>query len=300
MPPITDKDLEAFRPDLEGLAYRMLGTWVDAQDIAQESLLKWYAQTETFRSSIREPLAWLHTVASRLSLDRLKSAQKRRESYVGPWLPEPMLVTDSTPADAASIDDSITIALLHAMERLTPSERAAFILHDVFDYPFATIANVIDKKESACRQLASRARQSLRANRPKAPVAPEAHQKLLAAFLKATAEGDEAVLESVLAEDAILYSDGGALAKAARKPLHTREIITRLYLGLSRKAKKSQAKKSVKFTTLNGQPSALVFTDGSLDTVFSIEIQNGRIQTIFQQRNPEKLERLKQADSNEQ
>lgn len=293
MPPITDKDLEAFRPDLEGLAYRMLGTWADAQDIAQESLLKWYAQNDETRSSIREPRAWLHTIASRLSLDRLKSAQRRREKYVGPWLPEPMLTTDDTPADAASIDDSITIALLHAMERLSPSERATFILHDVFDYPFSTIAEILEKTESTCRQLASRARRSLRANKPKTKVDPGAHQKLLAAFLNAVSQGDEANLETILAEDAILYSDGGALAKAARKPLHSREIITRLYLGLFRKAKKADDQKTVQFTTLNGQPSALIFTNGSLDTVFSIEIQNDKIQTIFQQRNPEKLERLK-------
>lgn len=292
MPPLTDKELEAFRPSLEGLAYRMLGTWVDAQDIAQESLLKWYAQTDTIRSTIREPLAWLHTIASRLSLDRLKSAQRRRESYVGPWLPEPLLTTETTPADEASIDDSITLALLHAMERLTPSERAAFILHDVFDYPYATIADILKKEIPACRQLASRARQSVRSNKPKTHVDPASHQKLLAAFLQAAGEGDEAGLQSVLAEDAILYSDAGAAAKAARKPLHTREIIARLYLGLSRKAKKSGIQRRVQFTTLNSQPAALVFIDDILETVFNIEIQNGQIQTIYQQRNPEKLQRL--------
>lgn len=286
--------IEAHRPSLENLAYRMLGSWADAQDIAQESLLKWHALAESARSSIREPLAWLHTVASRLSLDRLKSAQRRRESYVGPWLPEPLITTDHTPADSASIDDSITIALLHAMEQLTPTERAAFILHDVFDYPFQSVASILEKEPATCRQLAARARKALRSQRPKSPVDPDSHQRLLAAFLQAASEGDARSLESLLATDAILYSDGGAKAKAVRKPLRSRELIVRLHLGLARKAQKSGQQKTARFTQLNNQPAALVYTDGHLDTVFSIEIQDGKIQTLFMQRNPDKL-RLLQA-----
>ncbi|EDY82115.1 RNA polymerase sigma factor, sigma-70 family [Verrucomicrobiia bacterium DG1235] len=294
-PPTNTTDIETHRPNLEGLAYRMLGTWADAQDIAQETLLKWHALDDATRDSIREPLAWLHTVASRLSLDRLKSAQRRRETYVGPWLPEPLLVTETTPADDASIDDSITLALLHAMERLTPAERAAFILHDVFDYPFSTIGDILQKEPPACRQLASRARQALRANKPKSPVDPAAHQKLLAAFLQAAAEGDAQTLENLLAADAVLYSDGGAAAKAVRKPLHSRELITRLFLGLSRKFSKSADQRSLQFSTLNGQPTALIFTNSVLDTVFSIVIHNSKIQTLYQQRNPEKIKRIQES-----
>ncbi len=293
-PPTSSTAIEAHRPAIEGLAYRMLGTWADAQDIAQESLLKWYALADSARDSIREPLAWLHTVASRLSLDRLKSAQRRRETYVGPWLPEPYLVTETTPADSASIDDSITLALLHAMERLTPAERAAFILHDVFDYPFATIADILQKEPPACRKLASRARSSLRANKPKSTVDPADHQKLIAAFLQAAGEGDAQTLENLLAADATLYSDGGALAKAVRKPLHSREIITRLFLGLSRKFQKAGIKKTARITILNNQPAALIYSNGVLDTVFSIEIQDAKIKTLYQQRNPEKLRHLPQ------
>ncbi|MDQ8186257.1 RNA polymerase sigma factor SigJ [Pelagicoccus sp. SDUM812002] len=294
--------IETHRSSIEGLAYRMLGSRVDAQDIAQESLLKWHQLDEQTRTAIREPLAWLHTVASRLAIDHLKSAQRQRETYIGPWLPEPLLITETTPADLASIDDSITFALLHAMERLTPTERAAFILHDVFDYPFATIAQILQKEVSACRQLASRARQALKANRPKSNVAPEAHQKLLEAFIQAAAQGDESGLEAILAEDAILYSDGGSLAKAVRKPLRSRELITRLFVGLSRKARKSGDARTAKFTRINSQPSALIFTNGVIDTVFTIEIHDRKIQTLYQQRNPEKIrflqERFPTAEAN--
>ncbi|MBD5781108.1 RNA polymerase sigma factor SigJ [Pelagicoccus sp. NFK12] len=291
-----DATIEAHRSNLEGLAYRMLGSWADAQDIAQETLVKWHRLAESVRSTIREPLAWLHTVASRLSLDRLKSAQRRRESYVGPWLPEPLLTTDETPAEAASIDDSITLALLHAMERLSPSERAAFILHDVFDYSFKAVADILQKEPATCRQLASRARKSIRSQRPaKSPVDPNSHQRLLAAFLQAASQGDAQTLEQLLAADAILYSDGGAKAKAVRKPLRSRELIVRLHVGLARKAQKSGQQNTVRFTQLNQQPAALVYTDGFLSSVFSIEIQDGKIQTLYMQRNPDKLRHLSSA-----
>lgn len=292
MPP-SAQDLSAnYRQDLERLGYRMLGSWADAEDIAQETLLRWHKLTPSQQTEIRTPQAWLRTVASRLSLDRLKSAQRQRETYVGPWLPEPLLTDNHSPADAASIDDSITIALLHAMERLSPAERAAFILRDVFDYPFPAIANILEKEEANCRQLASRARQALRSKKAKRPVEPESHSRLLTAFLSAASKGNAEQLEALLAEDVTLYSDGGKHARAARKPLHTRDIVSRFFLGLARKAQKAGLANEVKVKNINGEPTALIYTCGELDTVFSISTQDGKTRTIYMQRNPEKLRRL--------
>ncbi|MBK1875584.1 RNA polymerase sigma factor SigJ [Pelagicoccus mobilis] len=291
LPPAQDPTAH-YRRDLERLGYRMLGSWADAEDIAQESLLRWHKLTPEQQAEIREPLAWLRTAASRISLDRLKSAQHQRETYVGPWLPEPLLTDEHSPADQASIEDSITYALLHAMERLSPTERAAFILHDVFDYSFPQIADILKKEEANCRQLASRARRALRAEKAKRPVEPESHQQLLTAFLAAAEARDAQTLESLLAQDATLYSDGGKLAKAARRPLHSSEIITRLFLGLSRKAKKTGLRYEVQLKQINGQPTALIYNGNQLETVLFITIQNQKIATIYQQRNPEKLRHL--------
>jgi len=294
MPEPAQDSTAHYRQDLERLGYRMLGSWADAEDIAQEALLRWHKLSPEKQCEIREPLAWLRTAASRISLDRLKSAQRQRETYVGPWLPEPLLTEENTPAEAASIGDSITFALLHAMERLTPAERAAFILHDVFDYEFPAIADILDKEEANCRQLASRARKALRSEAPKQVVEPESHQRLLSAFLEAAADGNANQLERFLADDVILYSDGGKLARAARKPLHSREIVSRFFIGLTRKAKRQGISHETRIMPINGEPTALIYREGKLDTVMGITIQDGKVQTIYQQRNPEKLRNLRE------
>lgn len=294
--------IEAYRKSTEGLAYRMLGSWADAQDVAQDSLLKWHRLAESSRSKIDNPKAWLHKVASRLCLDRLKSARRAREHYIGPWLPEPLLIHDESPADLAAEDDSVTIALLLAMERLTPAERAAFLLHDIFAYSFDEIAAILNKSSSNCRQLASRARSSIRSERRKFEFDPKQHRQLLEAFAKAASHGDDQSLKRLLAEDVELHSDGGGLAPAARKILKTREIVTRLYVGLSRKRQKSGSQLTHAITTLNGQPGLLVYHDGALETAISLSVSNNRIHRIYQQRNPEKLrtlaKRLNPAGSN--
>ena len=288
----ADTLFETYRKTIEALAYRMLGSWADAQDIAQDAFVKWHSLSLDARSEIREPKAWLHTVATRLCLDRLKSAQRQREQYVGPWLPEPLLRTDETPADQAAQDDTITMALMLAMERLSPSERAAFLLHDVFGHPFAAIALILSKEVAACRQLASRARAAIRAERKKYELEPEQHKNLIAAFFAAIAEGDASALEALLAEDVVLYSDGGGIAPAARKILRTRDIVSRLFLGLAKKARRLESGETVRIANINGLPAALLYRSGNLETIISLSVSKGRIQNIFQQRNPQKLRSL--------
>lgn len=281
------------RQAIERIAYRMLGSWSDAEDIAQETLVRWHQLDDSEQRSIREPLAWLNKVATRLCLDLLKSARRQRETYVGPWLPEPILTDDSSPATLAEKEDSIQLALMLALDRLTPPERAAFLLHDVFGYEFDLIAETLEKSPAACRKLASRARSAIRAERSRCDFDPATHQRLIAAFLEAIEQGDTDSLAHILAEDVILHSDGGGVVRAARKILETRDIVTRMFLGLANKFRKANLPPTTfQFHNINGTPTVLIIRNGVLDTVMSVSISQGQITAIFQQRNPQKLRTL--------
>src|SRR3954447_1670894 len=222
------RELEALRRHGFGVAYRMLGSVSEAEDVAQEALLRLTRQEQ----SIDEPTAWITTVATRLSINVLRSARARRESYVGPWLPEP-LVEDPAPGPAsrAELADSLSLALLVLLERLSPVERAAYLLREVFGYEYAEVAHIIERTEVNARQLVTRARKHLEASRPRFDADEAARDALLERFLAAAEEGDLAKLEELLAEDAVLYADGGGKAMAAPEPLFGAALIARFMAG---------------------------------------------------------------------
>src|ERR687898_2445355 len=226
-----DKELEALRRHGFGVAYRMLGSVSEAEDVAQEALLRLTRQEGT----IDEPAAWITTVATRLSINVLKSARARRESYVGPWLPEP-LVEDPAPGPAsrAELADSLSLALLVLLERLTPVERAAFLLREVFGYGYADISRVIERSEVNARQLVSRARKHVEGGRPRFDADEAARDALLERFLAAAEEGDLEALEALLARDAVLYADSGGKAMAPREPLMGARLIARFMAAVAR------------------------------------------------------------------
>jgi RNA polymerase sigma-70 factor (ECF subfamily) len=279
--------IEAHRGRLLGLAYRMLGSVADAEDVLQDAYLR-YAGAD--RGAVRSAEAFLVTTVTRLCLDRLKSARVKRETYVGPWLPEPVLDADAlSPETAVELADDLSFALMLTLERLKPAERAAFLLHDVFETPFSEIAEMLGKSEAACRQLAARARKAVRENRPVAPTSDDRHQQLLAEFMKASASGDVSALSALLTEDAVLYSDGGGVKLAALKPITGADKVARFFARVIPKAVRRGLKAESVLATINGAPGFVTYLDGALEQTFSIDIRNDRISAIYVVRNPEKL-----------
>ena len=229
--PHDDDPLAPHRGRLLGLAYRMLGSRSDAEDVVQDAYLRFAGAQDVHNAE-----AFLVTVVTRLCLDRLKSARAQREVYVGPWLPEPVFDAEGLSADAATeLADDLSFALLLALDRLSPMERAAFLLHDVFDTPFSEIAAMLDRTEAACRQLATRARRAVRDERPAPAATPDNHARLLQAFGEAVASGDVARLAELLREDAVAITDGGGRKTAARNPIQGADKIARFFIGLAAK-----------------------------------------------------------------
>lgn len=278
---------EAHRDHLLGLAYRMLGSVAEAEDIVQEAYLRWH---EAGADDVADPRAYLARVVTRLGLDHLKSARVRREHYVGPWLPEPVVDAGALSAGTASeYADDVTVALLLALERLSPLERAAFLLHDVFDQGFAEVARTLGRSEAACRQLAARGRAHVREARPRFPVDPGAADRLAAAFLAASREGDADALRAILAEDAVLRTDGGGKRTAALAPILGRDRIARFFEGVIRKLREAGHALTPTPARINGQPGVVIrVSDGDLQTV-ALEIRDGAIVAIDIVRNPDKL-----------
>jgi RNA polymerase sigma-70 factor (ECF subfamily) len=275
--------LAPYRGRLLGLAYRMLGSRSDAEDAVQDAYLR-YAGAQ----DVRNPEAFLVTVVTRLCLDRLKSAKAQREVYVGPWLPEPVFDAEGLAADAATeLADDLSFALLLALDRLSPLERAAFLLHDVFDMPFADVAGMIDRTEAACRQLATRARRAVRDARPSAAAPPDGHAALLSAFGEAVASGDVSRLAGLLRADAIALTDGGGRKSAALNPIMGADKVARFFIGLANKNAGRDI--SIQPTMINGTVGALVYADGELDHSLSMAIDHDRIAAIYIVRNPDKL-----------
>lgn len=286
----ADDPIGPFRGRLLGLAYRMLGSRSEAEDVLQDAYLR-YARTD--RQAVQNREAYFTTVVTRLCLDRLKTARARREIYVGPWLPEPVLDADDlSPEKAVELAADLSFALLLTLERLSPAERAAFLLHDVFDAPFSEIALALGKSEAACRQLAARARRAVTAARPGRRVAPEAHRALLERFAEAVASGDPSRLKALLTTDATAISDGGGVKMAALNPICGADRIARFFSGVIRKARAQRRRLSFRFAEVNGEPGLLVFDDDVLDQCVSIDVADGRIAAIYVVRNPEKLRRL--------
>lgn len=268
------------RPRLVRIAYRMLGSVADAEDVVQEAFIRWHA---TDRDAVREPEAFLRRVVTRLCLDVLKSAQRKREVYVGPWLPEPLVEEDD------EIDD-VTLPLMMALERLSPLERAAFLLHDVFGVGFEEIAETIGRDPAACRQLSSRARTHVRAARPRFVVPRQQGLELAEAFFSASRSGDLNRLQSLLAADVTLHSDGGGKRPAALRPLSGIDDIMKVHTALAR-AFATYPSRMVRYASINGLPGFVTMeADGVQTTAF--EVVEGKIAAIYVMRNPDKLRHL--------
>lgn len=277
---MTAERFEPHRAFLVRLAYRMLGSIAEAEDIAQDAFLRWLSADT---AEILEPRAYLARIVSRLCLDRMKSARARRETYIGTWLPEPVV----EPA-AESLATDLSVALLLTLERLSPLERAAFLLHDVFDMDYADVASTIDRSEAATRQLAARGRDHVRDERPRFVPTGDATQRLSEVFYNALQTGDVGSITTLLAEDAILYTDGGGKRRAAINPIFGRDKIMRFFHGIKDKA---AVVESIEHTTLNGLPGWVVHTVEGPETL-ALEIDRERIVAIYAVRNPDKLRHL--------
>jgi RNA polymerase sigma-70 factor (ECF subfamily) len=256
--PAADRELEALRRHGFGVAYRMLGSVSEAEDVAQEALLRLTRQ----EGGIDEPAAWMTTVVTRLSINVLKSARVRRESYVGPWLPEPLLEDPARdPASRAELADSLSLALLVLLERLSPVERAAYLLREVFGYEYGDIAEIIERSEVNSRQLVTRARKHLEAGRPRFDADEAAREALLERFLAAAEEGDLGALEELLAKDAVLYADGGGKVIAAPEPIFGAALIARFMAGVTQ-VRRAFGEFETRLVRVNGQPGRLLLGPG--------------------------------------
>ncbi len=277
---------EQLRPVLTRHAYRMLGQYGDAEDVVQDAYLRWNDARQ--KTHVDDDQAFLRTTVTRLCLDRLRSARSRREVYVGPWLPEPVVSGNADdPQAAVSLADDISFALLLALERLAPLERAAFLLHDVLDVPFAEVAQSLGRSEVAVRKLASRARDHVRDTKRRSGAERDVTLRLRDRLLAALGNDDPVALEELLTEDVVFTSDGGGRVPAATVPVAGREKVTKLLLGLQRKG--AAWVKHIEMATINGLPGIVTFDEAGVSNAIALEIVEGRIAAFYVVRNPEKL-----------
>jgi RNA polymerase sigma-70 factor, ECF subfamily len=288
---MTPEDYAEFRPLMFSIAYRMTGSISDAEDIVQEAFLR---LTRALRdgTSIDSPKAFLATVTTRLAISHLRSARVRRESYVGAWLPEPLLADpDPGPAERAEMSDSLSMAFLVLLESLTPTERAVFLLHEVFGYDYKEIAGITGKSETNCRQILVRARHHVDDGKPRFDASREQRDQVAHRFFEAAAGGDLSGLLELLAPDVVMVGDGGGKAWAMAEPISGAERVARLLFGLYRRAPKMGVR--VEPAYVNGQPGAVTYdTQDRVVNVFALDIADGRVQTIRSILNPDKLHHL--------
>lgn len=275
------RDFIAARPQLFGIAYRVLGSAVEAEDIVQEAWLRWQ---NTDRTAIHEPAAFLATVTTRLAINFAQSARMRRESYIGPWLPEPV-DTSVDPQLGAERAEALDLAVLFLLEKLNPVERAAYVLREAFDYPYKQIADILETSEANTRQLVSRARKHLSAER-REPVSSTAHRRLLEVFLAAAQTGNLSVLEDVLTADVVSYSDGGGVRGASKIPVVGRPHVSKY---LAAFAPRFWPQADVRWVEANGRPAVLVSADGNAVALLSVEVSARGIERIMWVMNPAKL-----------
>jgi RNA polymerase sigma-70 factor, ECF subfamily len=286
MGPASREDAAAafdpLRPSLIRVAYRMLGSVADAEDVVQDAFLRWL---DVDRDAVREPAAFLRRVVTRLCLDRLKSVRRERETYVGSWLPEPVVESGE-----AELDD-VTLPLLMALERLSPLERAAFLLHDVFDLDFEEVAATIGREPAACRQLVSRARAHVRADRPRYPVPQERGFEIAEAFFTASRDGDMARLRTLLAADITVYADGGGKVSAHTAPVAGLDDVMQLFATFASMFAESRSR-LVRYGFINGLPGFVTIERGNILQTTALEIADGRVAAVYAVRNPDKLRHM--------
>jgi RNA polymerase sigma-70 factor, ECF subfamily len=278
---------EHHRHTLEGLAYRMLGTRADALDVVQETFIKW---NQADVDQLRDARAWLVTVCSRIALNALQSARARRELYVGTWLPEPFLPADTgDPERERQLDETVSAALMLALERLSPAERGAFLLHEVFGHSFDEIAAILGRPSAACRKLASRARTRVRDARPKFTASAAEHRRLMTAFVNAARAGQCDELRGLLAARVELHADGGGKALAVAEVLHGRDAVSEFLVRVWSALLASTTHHSVTPRWFNGAPGVLIHEDGRLTTALTVSVEHGQIRRIYGHKNPDKL-----------
>lgn len=286
-PDDATRSFNALRPRLHGIAYRMLASVAEAEDVVQDVWLRWNAASH---AEIDNSEAWLVAVTTRLSIDRLRAARTQREHYTGIWLPEPYVIDSPvTPEEIRERADDISVAFLMLLEKLTPDARAAFLLHEVFDVDYDEIARTLGKSGAACRQLVSRAKTQLREGRTRTSVPRETHLRLLTRFAQALEQGDFAAIHALLADDAQLVGDGGGRVPSFPKPMEGGRRIAQLFFA-SKLRFKEQLR--MELAVLNGQWALLRFIEGKLESAQSYETDGERIVRILVQRNPDKLVRL--------
>ena len=269
---------------LFGLAYRMLGSVTEAEDVVQDAFVRW---SESDRTDVREPAAFLTTTVTRLALDRLKSARRQRETYVGPWLPEPIATDTVDPADLAGTADSLTFAFLVVLESLTPLERAVFILHDIFGHPHAEIAAMLDRTPAAVRQVASRARAHLQQREQRFDPDRRQQREVTEAFLAACAGDDLDTMLTLLAPDVTFTGDGGGVVAATRHPITGAATVAKMMQGLWRTGRARDA--SIETLEVNAEPGLVAYVGQTLETVMVFEVRDGLVTAIRGVRNPAKL-----------
>lgn len=283
--PLTPDAFTAARGRLFALAYRMLGTRAEAEDVVQDTYLRWH---QTDRAEVRTPEAWLVTTATRLAIDRLRAARTAREAYVGPWLPEP-LVDDgrAAPDYGVRLASDLSLAFLLVLERLAPEERAAFLLHDVFDTSYADIAALLGKTEVSCRQMVTRARQRVRGDRQRFEARPEDKARLVAAFRAAVTARDTQALLALFTPDVTWTADGGGVTHASPRPLHGVDTVLRLALGVQR----LYAARGITLdaATVNGEPGLVARLGDRVVATYAVDVSGGAIGAVYVVLNPEKL-----------
>jgi RNA polymerase sigma-70 factor, ECF subfamily len=288
---VQGQDHEELRPLLLSIAYRMVGSMAEAEDLVQDAYLRFHRAVAS-GEVIESPKAYLSAIVTRLAIDHLRSARVRREQYVGPWLPEPLLTDDAPdPAEQAETADSLSMAFLVLLESLSPVERAVFLLHEVFGFPYEEVAAVVHKTEDNCRQIAVRARRHVESRRPRFEASRRQKDELAERFFAAVGEGDLDGLVELLAADVVMTADGGGKAPAIRQPIQGSERVARLLVDLARWLRGVEVQ--IRPAEINGQPGAIASDkEGRILSVFSLDIADGRVQTIRGILNPDKLRRL--------
>jgi RNA polymerase sigma-70 factor (ECF subfamily) len=292
--PDSPETYESLRPLLFSIAYRMVGSVSEAEDIVQEAYLRHHRAVRE-GDEVHAPKAWLSAVTTRLAIDHLRSARVRRETYVGPWLPEPLVVTDPGPDPSEQVEraDSLSLAFLAVLESLSPVERAVYLLREVFGYGYDEVARIVDRTEDNCRQLATRARRHVEAHRPRFEVSRERQEELTERFMHAVETGDDDALVAMLAEDAVAYTDGGGKVRAAPRPIVGREQVARFAVFSARRGAKLTPF-TVHQATVNGRPGRmLVGEDGGVIGVIELDIDGDRIRAVNVVSNPDKLRHVR-------